>query len=426
MSRAGPRECLAPGTRVAPGEVLVATEIGDGAHGLLPCPSAPLVGGVLRRRGVRVRYGPVPQWGDASLGGDGATLFMTSALQGDGSATAIGAAADGVDAVAVAAARAAVDECGAAVGARRLLGATSPWCQGAERALAQARQAVAEADGPLHVLGQLAASPSEREALTAAGAVVVGAVDDVPAGGAVFVPAHGVPASVRGAAADRGLRVIDATCPLVSAMQAEAKRFADRGDHIVLIGRPGDAVTSALAGQAPGRADVVDTAASAGQVRVADPRRVSYLLQPGTPVEDTASASAALRSRFPALRGPNPDGFCYAASDRAETVRAIAAACDVVLVLGEESEPDTRRLASLARDCRAKAHVVGDASGIDPSWLASAEAIGLVEATSARSGLAAEITRALSGIGPLSLVQRHVATQVNGRRAPDSAPGPAA
>ncbi len=126
MSRSSARECLAPGTVVAPGEVLVATEIGDPAHGLLTCPAAPLVGGLLYRRGVRVRYAPVPQSGDASQADDGAALFVTTALHSDGTATAIGAAASSVDGVAMAAARGAVEEWAAVGGTRRLLSAVQP------------------------------------------------------------------------------------------------------------------------------------------------------------------------------------------------------------------------------------------------------------------------------------------------------------
>ena len=170
MSRSTARECLAPGTVVAPGEVLVATEIGDPAHGLLPCPAAPLVGGLLhRRRGVRVRYAPVPQSADASQSDDGAALFVTTALHQDGSATAIGAAANSVDAVAMAAARGAVEEWAAVTASRRLLSAVSPWCPGARRALDQARQATAR--GPVHVLGQLMAAPQDWAELEKAGAV---------------------------------------------------------------------------------------------------------------------------------------------------------------------------------------------------------------------------------------------------------------
>jgi 4-hydroxy-3-methylbut-2-en-1-yl diphosphate reductase len=134
------------------------------------------------------------------------------------------------------------------------------------------------------------------------------------------------------------------------------------------------------------------------------------------PVEDTAVATAALRSRFPALRGPDPDGFCYAASDRAETIRTVAASCDMVLVLGHEDDADTRHLTHLVRSSRAKANVIGDATEILSSWLAGTSAIGLAESTSAPPALAGQVTQALSGLGPLSVTRRMVSTDVTGRQ----------
>ena len=416
MSRSTARECLAPGTVVAPGEILVATEIGDPAHGLLPCPAAPLVGGLLhRRRGVRVRYAPVPQSADASQSDDGAALFVTTALHQDGSATAIGAAANSVNAVAMAAARGAVEEWAAVTASRRLLSAVSPWCPGARRALDRARQATAR--GPVHVLGQLMAPPQDCAELEKAGAVFTTSLSDIPNAGTVLIPAHGAPPELREQAAERGLDVIDMTCPLVAAIQAECHRFAERGDQVVLIGQHGLAVLPTVLGEAPGHAILAETRAGAGAVQVSDPRRVSYLLLPGVPVEDTTVATEALRSRFPALRGPDPDGFCYAASDRAETVRAMAGSCAMVLVLGSEDDPDTRHLLALARSSHAKANVIGAVTDIVPSWLAGAGSVGLVQSTVAPSGLGAQVTEALSGLGPLSVTQRVVHTGVTGRPA---------
>ncbi|HEY6279932.1 MAG TPA: 4-hydroxy-3-methylbut-2-enyl diphosphate reductase [Streptosporangiaceae bacterium] len=414
MSRPVARECLAPGITVAPGEVMVATAIGDPARGLLPCPAAPLVGGVPARRGIPVRYGPVPQYAEASQADDGAVLFVTSALLGDGEATAIGAAANAVDGVSAAAARSAVEEWSAVVGSRRLLGAVSPWCDGATHALALAREALWRAEGPVHVYGPLAASERTLAELTAAGAVFVTSLVEVPDGATLVLPAHGVPQVVHEEAERLGLRIVDATCPLVAALHAEIRRFADRGDQVAIIGPVTHAVAAGLAGQAPDRAICVESPAGARAVRVADPRRVSYVLQPGIPVEDAGPVSAALRSRFPAVRGPDPDLFCYAASDREGTIRTIAAASDVVLVLGDEDEPDTRRVTGLARACHAKAHVIGGAGQILPSWLAGAGAIGLAETLSARPGLADEVTAALSGLGPLSVTRRRVTTEILG------------
>jgi 4-hydroxy-3-methylbut-2-enyl diphosphate reductase len=362
----------------------------------------------------------VPQSGDASQADDGAALFVTTALHADGTATAIGAAASSVDGVAMAAARSAVEEWAAVGGTRRLLSAVSPWCPGARRALEATRQALAR--GPVYVCGQLMASPQTGLDLEKNGAVFARSLDDVPDGALVLIPAHGVAPGVRTEAAERGLDVIDATCPLVAGVQAEARRFAERGDQVVLIGQSGLAVLPAILGEAPDHAILAETRVGAGAVQVADPRRVSYVLVPGVPVEDTPIATAALRSRFPALRGPDPDGFCYAASDRAETVRTVASSSDLVLVLGTEDDPDTRHLTALARSSRAKANVIADVTEIIPSWLAGTSAIGLAESTAAAPGLAARVTEALSGLGPLSVTRRLVSTEVTGRAETTSPP----
>jgi 4-hydroxy-3-methylbut-2-enyl diphosphate reductase len=414
MSRSSARQCLAPGTVVAPGEVLVATEIGDPAHGLLPCRAAPLVGGLVRRRGLRVRYASVPQSGDAAQFEEGAALFVTTTLHRDGTGTAIGAAANNVDGIAMAAARGAVEEWSAVTGTRRLLSAVSPWCPGARQALQAAQQATAA--GTVYICGQLMASPQACAELEKDGAVFTSSLSDIPNEATVLIPAHGAPPAVRAEAAERGLNIIDATCPLVAGVQAECRHFAERGDQVVLIGQDGLAVLPSILGEAPGHAILAETRAGAGAVQVSDPRRVSYLLAPGVPVEDTAGATAALRSRFPALRGPDPDGFCYAASDRAETIRTMAASCDMVLVLGHEDDADTRHLTHLVRSNRAKANVIGDATEILSSWLAGTSAIGLAESTSAPPALAGQVTKALSGLGPLSVTRRVVSTDVTGRQ----------
>jgi len=419
VSRPLARKCLAPGITVAPGEVMVATEIGDSARGPLPCPAAPLVGGVLERRGVPVRYGPVPRYAEASQSDDGAVLFITSALRGDGEATGIGAAANAVDGRAAAAARAAVEEWSAVVGTHRLLAGIRPWCDGAVRALEVAREAVMSAGGAVHVYGWLAASADARDDLAASGAVFVTSLSQVPDGATLVIPAHGAPPSVLDGAARRGLVTVDATCPLVAGVHAETRRFAARGDQVVIVGPRGHAVAAGIAGQAPDHTAAAESPAGVSTVGAADPRRVSYVLQPGIPVEETAPVSAALRSRFPALRGPDPDRFCYAASDRKETIGAVAAASDLVLVLGVEDEPDTRLLAGLARAGHAKAHVIDDPGQIEPSWLAGVGTIGLAETVSARPRLAGQVTAALSGLGPLSVTRRRVATEILGAH-----PGP--
>jgi 4-hydroxy-3-methylbut-2-en-1-yl diphosphate reductase len=415
MSRPAVREFVAPGTQVPPGEILVPTEVGDPVRGAVPSPGAPLVGGSLLRKAKQVGYAPVGPCVDPSDDEGGAVVFVATCLQRDGTTAAVAAAASPVDRVAVAAARAAVDEWSAVFGTRRLLAAATPWCDGATQALDAVRRAVAD-HGTVHVCGDLAGNAEAISDLAEQGAVFVRSLDQVPDGAIVIFPAHGVSAAAHAEADDRGLKVIDATCPLVARMHAEARKFAERGDDLVLLGQPDHAAVAGIVGQAPEKTTVVSvsTPASTGVLQVTDARRVSYLLQPGIPVEDFAPATAALRSRFPAVHGPHPDGFCYAASDRAETIRVIASASDAMLVLGSADSPDSKQISGLARACGTRTHVIGEPGDITPAMLSGASAIGLAESTSARPALADEVTKALSGLGPLSVTSRRVSTDIVG------------
>ncbi|MGD0374204.1 MAG: 4-hydroxy-3-methylbut-2-enyl diphosphate reductase [Streptosporangiaceae bacterium] len=416
MNRSAVREFPASGAGVAPGEILVATQIGNQGPGGLPSPAAPLVGALLQRKGGQVRYAPMPHYDDPVHHDGGAVLFVATCQQRDGTMAAVGAASATADRVAAAAARSAVQEWSAVFATRRLVAAPSPWCDGARQALEKARRAVA-GRRTVHVYGQLAASPESIAELASDGAVLVGSLDEVPDGGTVFFPAHGVTPEARAAAQARGLEVIDATCPLVVRTHAEAARLAGRGDDVVLIGQLSHPVVAGIAGTAPGRISVVGTPAATSGLRVADSRRVSYLLQPGIPVEDSAPVTTALGSRFPALRSPHPDGFCYAASDRAETIRAMAADCDVIFVLGGADSPDTRQLCALARSRGARAHMVSALGDVVPGTVAGVAAIGLAESTSASPALAGLLAGALAGLGPLSVLSRRVSTEIVG--APD-------
>ena len=415
MNRPAVREFVAPGTQVPPGEVLVPTEVGDPVRGAVPSPAAPLVGGSLRRKGKRVSYAPVGQCVDPSDDEGGAAVFVATCLQRDGTTAAVAAAASPVDRVAVAAARAAVEEWSAVFGTRRLLTAASPWCDGARQALRAVRRAATD-HGTVHVCGELAGDAETISELAEQGVVFAGSLDQVPDGAIVVFPAHGFCPATHAEAADRGLKIIDATCSLVARVHAEARKFAERGDDLVLLGQPDHAAVAGIVGQAPGKTTVVSvtTPASTGVLQVADARRVSYLLQPGIPVEDFGPAAAALRSRFPAVHGPHPDGFCYAASDRAETIRVIASASDVMLVLGSADAPDSKQVSGLARACGARTHVIAEPGDIAPAMLGGTSAIGLAESTSASPALAGEVTRALSGLGPLSVTSRRVSTDIVG------------
>ena len=422
MNRFVVREFQAPGLIAQPGEVLVPTEIGDPVRGRLRCPAAPLVVGSLRRKGRLVRSVTSPPFQDRQYDGDGAVLFVATCQLHEGATAALAAAAAPADRLAVAVACSAVEEWAAVLGTRRLvLPGAGPWCEGAQRALASAGNAVAaNADGRgrgVHIYGQLAATEEAASELASRGAVFGTSLPDIPSGDVIVFAAHGVAPQVREEAVARGLEIVDATCPLVAMAQSQARELADRGDQLVLIGQPDHPAAAAIASHADGAAAIVATAAGTAAVQVTDARRVSYLLQPGIPVEDSAPVATALRSRFPAVRGPHPDGFCYAASDRADSIRAVASGAGLVLILGAPESADVRQLAGLARDCGARAQAVADVGEITPAMLTGIASLGIAESTSARAGLAAEVTAALSGLGPVSVLRRQVKTTVDGQPA---------
>jgi 4-hydroxy-3-methylbut-2-en-1-yl diphosphate reductase len=411
MNRSAVRDFQAPDLRVRRGELLVPTQVGDPARGPLPCPAAPLIAGSLGRKGLRCTLGPVLRLDDAGSDAGGAAVYLATCGQRDGSTAALAAAAAPDDRLAAAAAAAAVAEWAAVTGTRRLLLAARPWCGGALRALEAARSMTGP-DRAVHIYGDLAAPPEALADLAARGAVAVTSLDGLAPGDIVVVPAQGVSPGVLAQAADRGLTVMDATCALVARAQEEAARLAARGDDLLLVGLAAGAAAAGITGRAPGRATVVETAAGTAALQVTDARRVSYLLQPGIPVESATPVTTALRSRFPAARGPNPDGFCYAPSDRAQTIRAVAAGSDLMLVLGDPDSADARQVSGLARDCGARTQIIAAAADLTPALLSGVTAIGMAESTSAPSALAGQVIAALSGLGPLSVVRRQVSTQI--------------
>ncbi|MFD8493097.1 4-hydroxy-3-methylbut-2-enyl diphosphate reductase [Amycolatopsis sp. NPDC059657] len=367
-------------------------------RGPVRCSAAPLVIGSLRRRGHRTTesFLPIHHSGDA-------VLFTASYLDMAGEAVGIAASASAKDPVALAAAEEAIESWSAVWRTRRLLVAvTNPVCSGARRA----SRMVEDLPGEAYVIE---GGPLESSGLDAV--TVVGELAAVPPGGTVVFPPSGVPTSLRVEVADRGLGIVDTTCPLVDAMLADVRRFADRGDTVLIIGKAGHAAVSALAGEAPGATVLVESPRDIEALRV-DPARVSYLISGGVPVEDVLELVGALRARFPGLRGQHPDGLCYAASDHLGTVRAVAAVCEVVLVLGAAGPASTRELADQAAASGAETHRLTNTGEIRPGWLTGAATVGLVTAPSAKPCLREEVIEALSGLGPLSVVRRTDVSEV--------------
>jgi 4-hydroxy-3-methylbut-2-enyl diphosphate reductase len=394
-------------------EVVVPTQIGDAVHGMLTCHAAPLIAGSLRAKGRTARLADLPRSEDPS-GDFDAKLYLVTCPQQNGTTAAIAAAAAPGDALSAAAARGAVEDWAEVSGSRTLLVAGSPWCNGAMHAASAARQAASEYRGSgrkVLVLAPAAIPPETASALGDLGAVITDSLAEADPGDVVVFPAHGVTAEMRAEATRRGVTVVDATCPLIAAAQTAASRTADRGQHLVLVGQPGQASTAAITSQAPGHVSVVDTVAKTTTLRPGDSRQISYLMQPGMTLEAGAPIVSALRSRYPKARGAVPSDVCYAPSDRAGTIYSVALGSELMLVLGDPQSADTKQVCGYARDAGTRVQVIATVADLKPPMLASVDTIGLAESTSAQAGLAAQVVSALSGLGRLSVARRKLNTE---------------
>jgi 4-hydroxy-3-methylbut-2-enyl diphosphate reductase len=285
-----------------------------------------------------------------------------------------------------------------------LLAAPRSFCAGVERAVDMVENALRRHGPPIWVRRQIVHNAHVVARLEAAGAIFVDELDQIPDGATVVFSAHGVAPAVRADAGRRGLHVIDATCPLVAKVHTEARRFAARGDTVLLIGHAGHDEVEGTLGQVPGIRLVGDVA-TAGTVPVEDPRRVSYLTQTTLAADETTAIVDALRDRFPGLAGPDTDDICYATTNRQEAVAAIAAACDLVLVVGSANSSNSSRLVEVARRHGTPAHLIEDAAGIRPEWLDGVRTVGLTAGASAPPHLVDEVIAAL---GPEAVTEHRV------------------
>ncbi|CAM4308766.1 4-hydroxy-3-methylbut-2-enyl diphosphate reductase [Nocardia ninae] len=286
-----------------------------------------------------------------------------------------------------------------------LLAAPRSFCAGVERAIGTVERLLAAPDrqGPVYVRKQIVHNTHVVADLAARGAVFVEELDEVPMGAMVVFSAHGVSPAVREQAAQRGLTVVDATCPLVTKVHAEARRFAARGDTIVLVGHAGHEEVEGTAGEAPEVTVVVDGPAEAAALQVPDESRVAYLTQTTLSVDEAEETIQALRQRFPALHGPGSADICYASTNRQESVEAVARHSDVVLVIGSDNSSNSHRLVEVAQRQGIPAYLIDDASAISPDWIDGANTIGLSAGASAPAALVDAVIEALRAWGPVTV-----------------------
>ncbi len=266
---------------------------------------------------------------------------------------------------------------------RVLLAKPRGYCAGVDRAVQTVEIALERFGAPVYVRKQIVHNTHVVRALEDRGAIFVEETEAVPEGSVVVFSAHGVSPEVREEAKDRGLRTIDATCPLVTKVHNEARRFAAQDYDILLIGHEGHEEVVGTTGEAPTHIHLVDGPAGSDSVEIRDPAKVAWLSQTTLSVDETTETVAALRKRFPLLLDPPSDDICYATQNRQVAVKQIAAASDVVIVVGSLNSSNSVRLVEVARDAGAPAaYLVDDASGIEQAWL---DGVGTVGVTSGAS-----------------------------------------
>ncbi len=283
---------------------------------------------------------------------------------------------------------------------RVLLAKPRGYCAGVDRAVQAVERALERFGAPVYVRKQIVHNTHVVATLERRGAIFVEETDEVPEGAVVIFSAHGVAPEVVQAARERGLRTIDATCPLVTKVHNEARRFAAQGYDIMLIGHAGHEEVVGTTGEAPDSIRLVDGPGDVAEVGVRDPAKVAWLSQTTLSVDETNTTVAALRERFPQLIDPPSDDICYATQNRQVAVKRIAGESDVVIVVGSKNSSNSVRLVEVARDAGAgAAHLVDDASDIDPDWLAGATTVGVTSGASVPEELVAEVLDRLARDG---------------------------
>jgi 4-hydroxy-3-methylbut-2-en-1-yl diphosphate reductase len=283
---------------------------------------------------------------------------------------------------------------------RVLLAKPRGYCAGVDRAVQTVERALEQFGAPVYVRKQIVHNTHVVRALEQRGAIFVEEAEEVPEGAVVVFSAHGVAPQVRQEAAKRGLRTIDATCPLVTKVHSEAKRFAAQGYDILLIGHEGHEEVVGTTGEAPGRIHLVDGPEGQDDTKIRDPGKVVWLSQTTLSVDETNETVAALKDRFPQLLDPPSDDICYATQNRQAAVKQIAAEADVVIVVGSPNSSNSVRLVEVALDAGARdAHLVDDASGIDQAWLDDVLTVGVTSGASVPEDLVSGVLGRLAESG---------------------------
>ena len=281
---------------------------------------------------------------------------------------------------------------------RLLIAAPRGFCAGVDRAIEIVERAIRKYGAPVYVRHEIVHNRFVVDGLKAKGAIFVEELNEVPDGAPVIFSAHGVPKAVPAAANARGLDWLDATCPLVSKVHRQAERQIEAGRHIIFIGHAGHPEVIGTLGQVPeGAITLVENVADVAQLPFTGDDALGFLTQTTLSVDDTAEIVAALKARYPQIVGPRAEDICYATSNRQAAVKAIAADCDLLLVIGAPNSSNSMRLVEVAERCGTPSRLVQRASEITPEWLEGVATLGLTAGASAPEELVRECVEVISG-----------------------------
>ena len=294
-----------------------------------------------------------------------------------------------------------------------LLAAPRGYCAGVDRAVQTVDRALERYGAPVYVRREIVHNKHVVEQLRARGAVFVDSENEVPAGATVVFSAHGVAPSVHANAARRALETIDATCPLVTKVHVEAKRFAGDGYTVVLVGHAGHEEVEGTMGEAPEHIVLIENEQDVDALEVRDPDKVAYISQTTLSVDETRAIINRLRERFPAIVGPRTDDICYATTNRQAAVKQLAHACDLVLVIGSRNSSNSSRLVEVAREHGADSHLIDNEAEVRDEWLAGKRVVGITSGASAPEELVQRLVayfraRGTSDVQELEVVQEDV------------------
>jgi len=273
------------------------------------------------------------------------------------------------------------------------------FCAGVERAISIVERALALHGAPIYVRHEVVHNKFVVEDLRSKGAVFVEELDEVPSGSTVIFSAHGVSRAVRGDAEARGLRVFDATCPLVTKVHVEVAKMRAAGREIVMIGHRGHPEVEGTMGQAADGMHLVEKVADVARLQVADPQMLAYVTQTTLSVDDAAEVVEALKARFPAIKGPKKDDICYATQNRQDAVKFMAPQCDLVIVVGSPNSSNSNRLREVAEGRGIEAHMVDSADQLKAEWIRGRRCIGVTAGASAPEVLVNELIARLRELG---------------------------